>query len=64
MSKANMISQSGGIERDEIEISVVVPCYNAEENIENCIRALLEQSYPAENYEIIMVDNNSTDNTV
>lgn len=45
----------------EIDISVVVPFYNAERFIEGCINALLSQSYPTDRYEIIMVDNNSTD---
>ena len=43
------------------EISVIVPFYNAERYIHNCIGGLLTQNYPEEAYEIIMVDNNSTD---
>ena len=42
-------------------ISVVVPVYNSETYIEDCITALLSQNYPADHYEIIMVDNNSKD---
>lgn len=44
-----------------IEISVIVPFYNAEPYIEQCAQALLAQTYPSTGYEIIMVDNNSTD---
>lgn len=44
-------------------VTIVVPVYNGEENIENCIKSLLNQKYPKENLEIIIVDNNSTDNT-
>lgn len=44
-----------------MDISVVVPFFNSEEYIEGCIRSLLDQSYPDDRYEIIMVDNNSTD---
>jgi glycosyltransferase involved in cell wall biosynthesis len=44
-----------------IHISVVIPFYNAERHIEQCIESILSQSYPREHYEIIMVDNNSTD---
>ena len=44
-----------------MDCSVVVPFYNAEPTIEKCIRALMAQSYPADRYEILMVDNNSTD---
>ncbi|MEX0802043.1 MAG: glycosyltransferase family 2 protein [Candidatus Binatia bacterium] len=40
---------------------MVVPFYNAEKHIEECINALLAQSYRWDRYEIIMVDNNSTD---
>lgn len=42
-------------------VSVVVPLYNEEQWIEECIRALLGQDYPADRYEILVVDNNSTD---
>lgn len=48
---------------DKIKISVVVPVYNAEAYIENCINALLSQHYPINHYEIIMVDNNSKDSS-
>lgn len=47
--------------RRVIHISVVVPFYNSERYISECIESLLSQKYPMENYEIIMVDNNSTD---
>ena len=32
-------------------------------NIENCIKSLKQQNYPKDRYEIIIVDNNSKDNT-
>lgn len=44
-------------------VSVVVPAYNEHFNIANCIEALLAQDYPADQLEIIIVDNNSTDDT-
>lgn len=44
-------------------VSVVVPAYNEHFNIANCIEALLAQDYPADRLEIIIVDNNSTDDT-
>ena len=43
------------------KVSVVVPVYNAESTIEQCIEALRGQEYPNKSLEIIMVDNNSTD---
>ena len=45
-------------------VSVIIPVYNAELTIERCIRSLKSQSYPKEKYEIIVVDDCSTDRTV
>jgi len=42
-------------------VSVIVPVYNSEKWVGRCIEALLKQSYPREAYEVILVDNNSTD---
>ena len=44
-------------------VSVIVPVYNAEDMIGECIEALLAQDYPKDRYEIIIVDNDSTDGT-
>ncbi len=43
--------------------SVIVPAYNAAQTIEECIEALLKQSVPREKYEVIVVDDGSTDGT-
>ncbi len=42
-------------------VSVVVPLYNEERWVDECVPALLAQDYPADRYEILVVDNNSTD---
>ena len=44
-------------------ITVVVPTYNEEKNIEYCLRALANQNIPRDSYEIIVVDGNSKDRT-
>lgn len=44
-------------------ISIIVPVYNGERTIQACIQSLLMQKYPNELYEIILVDNGSTDRT-
>lgn len=47
-----------------IIVSVVMPVYNEEKYIENCILSLLQQDYPKEQMEWIFVDGGSTDKTV
>jgi glycosyltransferase involved in cell wall biosynthesis len=43
------------------EISVIVPCYNEEHNIDKCLQTLSHQSI--DDYEIIVIDDGSTDGT-
>ena len=44
-------------------ISVIVPVYNQETYIGRCIRSLLNQSLDQNKYEIILINDGSTDNT-
>ena len=44
-------------------LSVIVCTYNRCETLKQTLPSLLQQKFPDENYEIIVVDNNSTDNT-
>src|SRR5919107_677419 len=43
-------------------VSVIVPARNEQDNIERCILSLLAQNYP--NFEVIVIDDNSTDDTL
>jgi glycosyltransferase involved in cell wall biosynthesis len=45
-------------------ISVIVPVFNASAWIESCIQGLLSQEYDPADFEIVMVDNNSSDDSV
>jgi len=45
------------------KVSIIVPAYNEEETIADCIQSLLNLNYPKNMYEILIVDNNSTDAT-
>lgn len=45
-------------------ISVIVPVYNLENYIERCINSLISQDFRAENYEIIVVNDGSTDGSL
>jgi chlorobactene glucosyltransferase len=44
-------------------LSVIVPARNEESNIERCLQALINQSYPDDKFKIIVVDDHSTDRT-
>lgn len=47
----------------ETKISIIVPARNEEKNIDHILKKLSQQNYPKENFEIIVVDDNSDDNT-
>jgi glycosyltransferase involved in cell wall biosynthesis len=44
-------------------ISVVVAAFNEEKCLPKCMEAITNQNFPKDEYEIIVVDNNSTDKT-
>lgn len=44
-------------------VSVVLPTFNRRDELLNALRSILDQAYPAEAIEIIVVDNSSTDGT-
>lgn len=46
-----------------VKVSVIVPVYNPGIYIEDCISSLQRQSLPPEEYEVIFVDDGSTDET-
>ncbi len=45
-------------------ISVVIPVKNEEKYIRQCLLSVLNQDYPHEAFEVIVVDNGSTDDTI
>lgn len=47
----------------QVKISVIIPTYNRKERLIKCLSVLLKQNYPKEDYEIIIVDDGSTDGT-
>ena len=44
-------------------LSVIIPCYNEEKYIGQCLESLLANSYPQDRLEIWVVDGMSPDNT-
>ena len=45
------------------QLSVIVPCYNVEGYLPRCVDSLLHQDINAEDYEILLIDDGSTDAT-
>lgn len=47
----------------QYKISIIIPTFNVENDLQRAINSLLNQTIGFENLEIILVDDNSTDNT-
>ena len=45
------------------KVSIIVPVYNQEKYIGRCLRSLLRQTMPSDDYEIIVINDGSTDKT-
>ena len=45
-------------------LSIVIPTYNEEKDIEKCLKSIADQNYPKNLIEVIVVDNYSYDNTL
>ena len=51
-------------QENNIRLSIIVPVYNAEKYLDDCILSLLNQDLPEDEYEIIFVNDGSNDNSV
>lgn len=58
MSENNYESDSN------VVVSIVIPILNEEKYIANCIESILEQDYPKEKLELVLVDGISSDDTL
>jgi len=47
-----------------MHVSVIIPVYNGEKFVQRAIRSAVDQNFPRKQFEIIVVDDGSTDNTV
>lgn len=45
-------------------VSIIIPVYNEEKFVSACLESLSDMDYPKDAFEIIVIDNGSTDNTV
>lgn len=58
----SMICQD--LSQEQKKISVIVPCYNVENQIDRCITSLVNQTFGIDHMELIFVDDASTDQTM
>lgn len=47
-----------------MRFSVVIPTYNRSKKLEDCLQALFHQDYEKSNYEILVIDDGSQDDTI
>lgn len=52
-----------GQNQEIYSVTIVVPARNEQENIAACLDSLVTQNYPGDKIEIIVIDDNSTDDT-
>ncbi len=50
--------------KQNIIYSIVLCTYNRERHIQQCLKSLVNQNFPKDRYEIIVVDDGSTDSTI
>lgn len=60
---ATPLAEREPISRSLPSVSVIVPTYNRSEFLRNLLRALSQQTYPSDHFEVIVVDDGSTDGT-
>lgn len=46
---------------NQLKISIIIPVYNAEKHLRQCLNSLLDQGVPEEHYEIICINDGSQD---
>ncbi|MEG1563896.1 MAG: glycosyltransferase family 2 protein [Bacteroides sp.] len=47
-----------------LKLSIIIPAYNAEKHIERCIHSLYEQDMATNEYEVLVINDGSTDQTL
>lgn len=51
------------LQTSNLQLSIIIPARNEASNIRTCLNSLLNQSYPGNLFEVIIIDDHSTDNT-
>ncbi len=48
-------------ECNNLVFSIIIPVYNTAKYVENCVASVLQQAFPVEAYEILLIDDGSVD---
>ncbi len=59
-----LFKKNAAVPEPTTRISIIIPARNEAANIGNCLQAICDQTYPADLFEVIVVDDHSTDDTV
>lgn len=49
---------------NQVLLSIIIPAYNVENYLQKCVLSCIRQNFPIDNYEIIIINDGSTDNTL
>ena len=60
----NIYRKNNKIDHNKFTISLIVPCRNEERYIDRCLNSVIEQDYPMDNLEVLVVDGMSKDKTL
>lgn len=58
------LQEAGPLAAAAIRVSVIIPALNEEAMIGKCLESLTQSSYPPDRFEVILVDNGSSDRTL
>jgi len=58
------LTKGAGSTSGNLKYSIVIAAHNEETNIEACLRSIFLQTLPADRYEVILVNDRSTDSTL
>jgi glycosyltransferase involved in cell wall biosynthesis len=56
-------SPTPGLSKRDLRVSIIIPTYNEQGHVAECLDSLLVQTVPLDEYEIILVDDGSKDKT-
>jgi GT2 family glycosyltransferase len=60
----SLLEKSGNTMKNTIDLSIIIVNYNAKDFLRECVQSILREISPKVSYEIIVVDNASTDGSV